>query len=123
MHIHALLIVPAKYFRRENKLYIDQEKWALLWQKRRRLDYKPVVDVRMTRANRATSAASSARKSTSGGSAALTRITSWSAARSTNRKGGSPCRHSISSGRSARFRFLRDLKADARGARRPRPNP
>jgi hypothetical protein len=42
----VLLIVPAEYFRRERKLYIDQEKWAELWRKRRRLDYKPVVDVR-----------------------------------------------------------------------------
>jgi hypothetical protein len=46
VHIHALLIVPAEYFRRESKLFLHQEKWALLWQKRRRLDYKPVVDVR-----------------------------------------------------------------------------
>lgn len=46
VHIHALLIVPTEYFRRESKLFLHQEKWALLWQKRRRLDYRPVVDVR-----------------------------------------------------------------------------
>jgi|OM-RGC.v1.003549484 hypothetical protein len=48
-HIHALLIVPAEYFWRERKFYIDQKKWAELWRKRRRLDYQPVVDVRVLR--------------------------------------------------------------------------
>lgn len=47
IHIHAILVVPADYFRRETKLYLSHDKVALHWQKTRKLDYRPVVDIRV----------------------------------------------------------------------------
>lgn len=46
-HIHAILVVPAEYFRRAAGFYIKQEEWAQLVQKQLRVEYKPVVDVRV----------------------------------------------------------------------------
>jgi hypothetical protein len=42
-HLHALLIVPARYF---GPGYIRQTRWQEMWQMSARLDYAPVVDVR-----------------------------------------------------------------------------
>ncbi len=42
-HIHALLMVPARYFTAD---YIRQSRWRELWMESARLDYAPVVDVR-----------------------------------------------------------------------------
>jgi plasmid rolling circle replication initiator protein Rep len=46
-HIHALLLVPARYFGPD---YIRQSRWRELWMDTARLDYPPVVDVRRGRA-------------------------------------------------------------------------
>lgn len=46
-HIHALLLVPARYFGPD---YIRQTRWQQLWWEAARLDYPPVVDVRRGRA-------------------------------------------------------------------------
>lgn len=43
-HYHALLQVPARYFGKE---YISQKRWTGLWRECMRLDYDPVVDVRV----------------------------------------------------------------------------
>lgn len=43
-HFHALLMVPAGYFK--GPKYIKQIDWALMWQAAMRLDYFPSVDVR-----------------------------------------------------------------------------
>jgi hypothetical protein len=42
-HIHALLLVPARYFAAD---YIRQSRWREMWMESARLDYAPVVDVR-----------------------------------------------------------------------------
>jgi hypothetical protein len=42
-HIHALLMVPARYFKAD---YIRQELWRQWWMESARLDYAPVVDIR-----------------------------------------------------------------------------
>jgi plasmid rolling circle replication initiator protein Rep len=47
IHAHSLLVVPADYFKRKSELFLHQEKWAELWRKTRKLDYMPVVDVRV----------------------------------------------------------------------------
>jgi hypothetical protein len=41
------LVVPSAYFRREAGLFLDQDELARRWQKQRRLDYLPIVDVRV----------------------------------------------------------------------------
>lgn len=50
-HFHALLMVPASYFKGGS--YIKQEKWAETWQKCLRADYTPTVDVRAVKASSA----------------------------------------------------------------------
>lgn len=44
-HIHAILAVLPSYFKK-SELYITQEKWASLWQKSMKIDYRPIIDVR-----------------------------------------------------------------------------
>lgn len=46
-HFHILLAVPASYFNGRN--YKSKDDWALMWQKALRVDYKPVVDVRIVK--------------------------------------------------------------------------
>jgi plasmid rolling circle replication initiator protein Rep len=46
-HFHAVLMVPAGYFKRG---YLSQAKWAELWQKSLRVDYTPVVNVKAVKA-------------------------------------------------------------------------
>jgi plasmid rolling circle replication initiator protein Rep len=48
-HVHALLMVPADYF---GPGYLKQRQWAALWQHCLRVDYTPVVDVRVIKQNR-----------------------------------------------------------------------
>jgi len=48
-HIHALLLVPARYFTAD---YVRQGRWRELWMDAARLDYAPVVDVRAVRVKR-----------------------------------------------------------------------
>jgi plasmid rolling circle replication initiator protein Rep len=47
-HFHALLMVPSSYFQAG---YLKQSQWAELWQQSLRIDYRPVVDVRVIRQN------------------------------------------------------------------------
>lgn len=42
-HIHALLLVPSRYF---TSAYIKQSEWVSMWQKSARLDYEPSVSVK-----------------------------------------------------------------------------
>lgn len=49
-HLHILFHVPAGYFDAKN--YITQETWTTMWQKAARLDYKPMVDVRVVKAKK-----------------------------------------------------------------------
>jgi plasmid rolling circle replication initiator protein Rep len=48
-HYHCLLVVPPAYFQGG---YLAQEQWAELWRQCLRIDYKPVVDVRVVQPER-----------------------------------------------------------------------
>jgi plasmid rolling circle replication initiator protein Rep len=48
-HFHVLGMVPASYF---GLSYVKQERWAEMWQKSLRVEYKPVVDVRVVKAKK-----------------------------------------------------------------------
>ncbi len=45
-HFHCLLMVPPGYFA---KPYLSQAKWSELWQKSLRVQYTPIVDVRVVK--------------------------------------------------------------------------
>lgn len=47
-HFHALLMVPPSWFR--GQTYVKQSRWVELWAESMRLDYVPVVDVRVVKA-------------------------------------------------------------------------
>lgn len=49
-HVHILLMVKSGYFSRRH--YLTQEKWSQLWQRARKLDYKPVVNIKKIRASK-----------------------------------------------------------------------
>lgn len=48
-HYHCLLMVPPAYFKAD---YLKQNDWAELWQQSLRINYRPVVDVRVVRPER-----------------------------------------------------------------------
>jgi len=48
-HYHCLLMVPPTYFKAD---YLKQNSWAELWQQSLRINYRPVVDVRVVRPER-----------------------------------------------------------------------
>ena len=48
-HYHSLLMVPATYFAAD---YLKQREWAELWRQCLRINYTPVVDVRVIRQSR-----------------------------------------------------------------------
>lgn len=45
-HYHVLMMVQAQYF---GKYYVKQERWRELWKECLRVDYTPVVDIRVCR--------------------------------------------------------------------------
>jgi len=45
-HFHVLALVPASYF---GLGYVKQERWTEMWQKSLRVEYRPVVDVRVVK--------------------------------------------------------------------------
>jgi hypothetical protein len=45
-HYHCLLMVAPAYFQSD---YLKQEQWATLWQQCLRVDYRPVVDIRVVK--------------------------------------------------------------------------
>ncbi len=46
-HFHVLLMVKPGYFAGKN--YVTQQRWTELWQECARLDYTPIVDIRIVR--------------------------------------------------------------------------
>lgn len=42
-HMHCLLMVKSTYFKKGH--YLSQDDWSKLWQKARKLDYKPIVNI------------------------------------------------------------------------------
>lgn len=51
-HFHVLLGVYPSYFDTKKNLYLKQEDWVLLWQECLKVDYMPVVDVRIVKNKR-----------------------------------------------------------------------
>lgn len=49
-HAHVLLMVRKSYFQRGN--YLSQKEWAGLWQRARKLNYTPIVNVKKVRASK-----------------------------------------------------------------------
>lgn len=47
-HFHVLIAVPASYF--NGRAYVTKEDYAAMWQHALRVDYKPVVDIRIVKA-------------------------------------------------------------------------
>jgi plasmid rolling circle replication initiator protein Rep len=52
-HYHCLLMVPPAYFQAD---YLKQKEWAELWRQCLRVDYRPVVDVRVVKQGKKRSA-------------------------------------------------------------------
>lgn len=50
-HLHVLLFVKLGYFKNKGE-YLSQEVWTQLWQKAMKLDYIPVVDVRVVKSKK-----------------------------------------------------------------------
>ena len=50
-HFHCLMLVPAGYFKRG---YLSHAKWTELWQSCLKVDYTPVVDVRVVKGEKGT---------------------------------------------------------------------
>lgn len=48
-HVHILLMVKSSYFSKGH--YLTQDDWSKLWQRARKLDYKPIVNVKKVRAS------------------------------------------------------------------------
>jgi plasmid rolling circle replication initiator protein Rep len=48
-HLHALLIVKPDYF---GEWYLQQTEWAEMWRQSLRLNYKPIVDIRVIKESR-----------------------------------------------------------------------
>lgn len=59
-HLHVILAVPPGYFWRSSELYITQEDWVERWRRALRVDYKPIVHIRTTRAKGAKRASAAA---------------------------------------------------------------
>lgn len=51
-HFHILLVVPSGYFDTKKNNYIKKEEFSKMWQKALRVDYIPVVDVRIVKSNK-----------------------------------------------------------------------
>lgn len=51
-HIHAIIAVEPRYFKRSSGLYITQAEWVARWQKAARLPYKPIVHIQKTKNKR-----------------------------------------------------------------------
>lgn len=49
-HLHAILAVEPDYFNKEAGLYIKQAEWEMKWKKALGVNYKPRVDIRVTKA-------------------------------------------------------------------------
>lgn len=52
LHVHVLIQVEESYFDKSKDFYVAQSEWQSLWKKAARLDYDPVVDIRVVYANK-----------------------------------------------------------------------
>lgn len=48
-HFHCLLLMPPQYFSKEYDYYMASHEWATMWAYYLRLDYQPLVDVRVVK--------------------------------------------------------------------------
>ena len=51
-HIHSVLIVEKKYFKKDNKDYMSTEEWVRVWKDCLKIDYDPICDIRRFRNNK-----------------------------------------------------------------------
>lgn len=51
-HLHILLFVKSSYFTGDGDNYISQEEWKSLWKKSAKLDYEPIIDIRVVKPNK-----------------------------------------------------------------------
>jgi plasmid rolling circle replication initiator protein Rep len=51
-HFHVLMCVPPSYFSKHK--YVNRQEWQEFWQKAMRLDYAPIVDVRVVKPKKET---------------------------------------------------------------------
>jgi len=51
-HFHVLLVVPSGYFDTKKGKYINTKEWSAMWGKALKVDYAPVVDIRIVRPNK-----------------------------------------------------------------------
>ena len=49
LHIHTLIAVTPGYFKTNQNNYINQKKWTELWRRALKVDYTPIVDVRLVK--------------------------------------------------------------------------
>lgn len=47
-HIHVLLFVKSSYFKNSDN-YLSQEEWSVLWKQSLKVDYTPMVDIRLVK--------------------------------------------------------------------------
>lgn len=50
-HLHILLFVKSSYFKGDGENYISQKEWQELWKQSAKLNYDPVVDIRVVKPN------------------------------------------------------------------------
>lgn len=50
-HFHILLFVKSNYFKGDGKNYISQKEWQELWKQSAKLNYDPIVDIRIVKPN------------------------------------------------------------------------
>jgi len=50
-HYHVLLVVPSSYFVSTRGKYINTKEWSSMWGKALKVDYAPIVDVRIVKPN------------------------------------------------------------------------
>lgn len=55
-HYHVLLVVPGGYFDTKKGKYINTKEWSIMWAKALKVDYEPIVDVRIVKSNGAKNA-------------------------------------------------------------------
>lgn len=48
-HLHCILAVDESYFDRKYDYYLTKDKWSSMWKKSCRLNYEPIVDVRVVK--------------------------------------------------------------------------
>lgn len=51
-HFHILLFVKSSYFTGDGENYISKDEWTAMWKQSARLEYDPIVDIRVVKPNK-----------------------------------------------------------------------